>query len=192
MFERMQAVMTAGSGAMAHGSAVTSAYQFDETPVDEIPLYPFIIAMVVFIVLAVAIAVVAFMPRKPKKSPVAVGQPEVMSVSEIETWHGRVEKIRRESQAEEISDDDAYLELAKLCRDFASARLGSNLQDSTLTDIRRNTVSSPQRDGMQSLRQTITALYPPEFANPESNAQAQQATVGEACDWVDTLIERWR
>ena len=32
----------------------------------------------------------------------------------------------------------------------------------------------------------------PEFANAEFNAQAKDATVEQAADWVLNLVERWR
>ena len=42
------------------------------------------------------------------------------------------------------------------------------------------------------LRQTIEALYPPEFADAERNHIARQATGEQAGEWVANLVERWR
>ena len=47
------------------------------------------------------------------------------------------------------------------------------------------------RHGLDLLRQTIAALYPPEFADERFNAAAGEASVDEAAGWVATLIERW-
>ena len=46
--------------------------------------------------------------------------------------------------------------------------------------------------GLTLLRQTIEALYPPEFADAERNHTAREATVEQAGEWVANLVERWR
>ena len=66
----------------------------------------------------------------------------------------------------------------------------------TLQEIASRSAGSLAGDsgvhGFTLLRQTIAALYPPEFANAEFNAQAKDATVEQAADWVLNLVERWR
>ena len=42
------------------------------------------------------------------------------------------------------------------------------------------------------LRQTIAALYPPEFADERFNDSARQTDVEQAAQWVNRLVERWK
>ena len=80
--------------------------------------------------------------------------------------------------------------LAAIARDFASNMSGRRMQANTLTDLRRL-----RRTGVavnwDLLRQTIAALYPPEFAQSE-HPQARGVSVRQAADWVLDLIERWQ
>ena len=57
--------------------------------------------------------------------------------------------------------------------------------------MKRETPDRNSRDGYLVLRQTVEALYPPEFAKAEWNPAAQNASVEEAAQWVSGLIERW-
>ena len=72
-----------------------------------------------------------------------------------------------------------------------SAELGST----TLQEIASRSAGSLAGDsgvhGFTLLRQTIAALYPPEFATPSSRA-GEGRTVEQAADWVLNLMERWR
>ena len=86
--------------------------------------------------------------------------------------------------------------LAAVARDFASQASSAELGSTTLQEIASRSAGSLAGDsgvhGFTLLRQTIAALYPPEFANAEFNAQAKDATVEQAADWVLNLVERWR
>ena len=83
-----------------------------------------------------------------------------------------------------------------VARDFASQASSAELGSTTLQEIASRSAGSLAGDsgvhGFTLLRQTIAALYPPEFANAEFNAQAKDATVEQAADWVLNLVERWR
>lgn len=57
---------------------------------------------------------------------------------------------------------------------------------------RRDASTTGNQQGLTLLRQTIEALYPPEFADAERNHIARQATVEQAGEWVANLVERWR
>ena len=46
--------------------------------------------------------------------------------------------------------------------------------------------------GLDALKQTIGALYPPEFADDARNRIAQTTSVQQAAEWVANLVERWR
>lgn len=77
-------------------------------------------------------------------------------------------------------------------RDFASTATGTDVRNQTLTDIEETPRTTGNQQGLTLLRQTIEALYPPEFADAERNHIARQATVEQAGEWVANLVERWR
>lgn len=104
-------------------------------------------------------------------------------------WHKDVAHIRDQYHHGDMSQTQAYAALSALARDFASQRLGADFSSSTLFDLnQRHQLSSKEQ--FTRLRQTISALYPPEFA-PQTNMSVQQATVDKAAQWVDDLFERW-
>jgi hypothetical protein len=189
--------------AFAQQGAVHLSYQFDETPVSQVPAAPFAIAGFLLLAITALVIYVTFFPKKATAMPSAPADGPRHSVdSDARSWHGRVAAIAKAHRDGTIDDDEAYRALAKLSRDYASMRMvtshvstpqtGSDLSSSTLTDLRSAAWPTQCRDGAQALRQTIAALYPPEFANPASDSHAAAATVDQACDWVDSLIERWR
>ena len=83
-------------------------------------------------------------------------------------------------------------ELSLIARDFAGASSGKRLEASTLADLLRLPRTPANRQGLDTLRHTIEALYPPEFADPSLNTLAKSVTVKEAAGWVSNLVERWR
>lgn len=172
--------------------AQTLAYQFDETPMPQRPVSVFAALGIVFLLVAIVIVYAAFLRRPRAAAPSAYARHGIDSDTRV--WHERVAQILGRFKAGQIDDDEAYRLLARLCRDYATMRTGSDMSTTTLTDIRR--ASGGQGDtrpnpGLQALRQTIAALYPPEFADPATNSRASEATVETACDWVDRLIEGW-
>ena len=90
-----------------------------------------------------------------------------------------------------LDDKQAYRRLSALSRQFASEKLGKDVTKHTLAELKRETPDRNSRDGYLALRQTVEALYPPEFAKAEWNPAAQNASVEEAAQWVSGLIERW-
>ena len=66
------------------------------------------------------------------------------------------------------------------------------IPNQTLTDIEAAPRTTGNQHGLTLLRQTIEALYPPEFADAERNHTAREATVEQAGEWVANLVERWR
>lgn len=104
-------------------------------------------------------------------------------------WQKDLRRIRTAYDAGEMSETEAYSALSALARRFASQRLGTDFSSSTLLDLNQHhQVSSKEQ--FRRLRQTIAALYPPEFA-PKSDARTQQASVDAAARWVSDLFERW-
>ena len=106
-------------------------------------------------------------------------------------WQARINEIVNEFNAGSLQRDEAFSRLATVARDFASVGFHRNMSTHTLTDITSEPRATRDRHGLDLLKQTIAALYPPEFADERFNAAASQATVDEAAGWVATLIERW-
>lgn len=172
--------------------AQTLAYRFDETPMPQRPVSVFGALGIVFLLVAIIIVYVAFLRRPRAAAPSAYARHGIDS--DTRSWHERVAQILARFNAGQIDDDEAYRLLAHLCRDYATMRTGSDMSTTTLTDIRRASGAQAgmrPNTGLQALRQTIAALYPPEFADPATNPRAAEATVETACDWVDRLIEGW-
>lgn len=193
----------AGTPAPPGWDTVRLSYQFDETPVPQVPAVPFAIAGFILLALMALVLYIAFFPRTGKNATPRRSADARHSVdSDARSWHERVAAIAQAHHDGAIGDDEAYLALAKLSREYASMRMlthhvstaqtGSAVTSSTLADMRRASWPPQCKDGVQALRQTIAALYPPEFADPATDSHAAAATVDQACDWVDALIERWR
>lgn len=107
-------------------------------------------------------------------------------------WQQRIADIVDRYQAGDLPRRDAFDELAALTREYASSVSGKDMRSDTLLDIGNRPRSSSDRQGLESLRQTIAALYPPQFADTVTNESAREATVEQAAEWVSKFVERWR
>ena len=140
--------------------------------------------LAVLAALLVAAGVFLSRPRRKRESPGAHAMPPVPR----DEWLDRLDGVVARAQAGEIGTDEAMRELANIARGYASGRLGRDLGTHTLADLRRER----RVNGLELLRSTVEALYPPEFADPRSNAHAQDVSVEQAAGWVRAMIERWR
>lgn len=153
---------------------------------------PLIIAMLALLVAAAAlIGTTVFLsrPRRAPRKPAARGSHN--AAGETAGWRTRIDDILRQHHDGQLGREQAFAALALVARDFATATSGRNLASSTLSDIARLPRTSSDRNGLELLRMTISALYPPEFADATLNAAARDTSVDEAAGWVSTLIERW-
>lgn len=107
-------------------------------------------------------------------------------------WRQRIDDIVTRHDRGEISREDAFAELAALSRDYVSTVTGVDIRNRTLADIDAAPRTTGNQEGITLLRQTIEALYPPEFADAANNGIAREATVEQAGEWVANLVERWR
>ena len=114
------------------------------------------------------------------------------ALTDKEIWHTRIDDIVGQHERGEIDSDEAFTRLAELTREFASTGFNRNMSNHTLTDFKREPRIPSNQQSLDLLRQTIAALYPPEFADAEYNEQARETTVEEASTWVATLVERWQ
>jgi hypothetical protein len=175
--------------AMVHCAADTTTL-----PVPAVPdLPPFAMLAVVLLIAAVVLLVAGLLLLRRRSSLPDRRTGSVRHGSHSnkpdDAWHADLEQIRSDYHAGTASETQTYARLSALARDFASDRLGADFSSSTLLDLnRRHQIGSKEQ--FQRLRQTIAALYPPEFA-PDTNPQAHLASVDQAADWVADLLERW-
>ena len=165
----------------------------DLHPVTDVPvasLLP-IVTMACFIALLILIVAIVIMSRPRRAKRVAAPRGSHNALAPVSQWKSRVHDIVERNGAGKLSREDAAV-----ARDFASQASSAELGSTTLQEIASRSAGSLAGDsgvhGFTLLRQTIAALYPPEFANAEFNAQAKDATVEQAADWVLNLVERWR
>ncbi len=152
-----------------------------------------VIAIVACASLAIAMAaLVVFLSRPshrlPKKN--SVGRHGERSSRTI--WHERINSVVARHAAGEIDREEAFAQLAAIAREYASEITGADVRTQTLTDISSLPQTTGNGQGLVLLRQTIGALYPPEFADAEHNHTARSTTVEQAGEWVSALVERWR
>lgn len=165
----------------------------DLQPVGQLDIAtPLIVAAALAAVLAIALvagAVLLSRPRRNRDKP----QPRGAHLDDTvkTSWHRRIDDVVRRYHAEQIDRETAFIELAAICRGIASAHTGRDLHAHTLTDIRREPRNPSTRTGLDTLRMTIAALYPPEYADSAADTHAREVSVDDAAGWASTLVERW-
>ena len=140
--------------------------------------------------LAVALAVVLSRPRRRRRGPMPAHSGRDASRT---AWHRRIDRIVERHTQGALSREEAFVELAAVARSFASHASGRDLTASTLAEIAssRPDGGAEGRRGIDLLRTTVDALYPPEFADGTHDARARAASVEDAAGWVRSLIDRW-
>ena len=169
-------------------------------PAFETPLPPMGVFSTIVLVatLGCALAAIGFIvavivlsrPKSPGEGHFTRESRHAMTDKEI--WHTRIDDIVEQHERGVIDRDEAFTRLAELTRQFASTGFNRNMSNHTLTDLKREPRIPSNQHSLDLLRQTIAALYPPEFADAEYNEQARETTVEEASAWVATLVERWQ
>jgi hypothetical protein len=154
--------------------------------IDSIPLYLIICAAFAVAAILAIVIPIALARRKPHVKKVSR---HGMSRNP-EKWRDEVSNVVLRYHAHKIESPEAYAELARIAREFASLRLGTDLTTKTLTDLNLHHQVGGKAH-FDSLKQTISALYPAEFADANSNTAAKESSVETAADWVDSMIERW-
>ncbi|MDF7663661.1 hypothetical protein PT282_03130 [Bifidobacterium sp. ESL0763] len=149
------------------------------------------LALCLLAAVALIVAIVLLSrPRRRKAAPRPQGAH--ITGNGLSPWRARIQAIVDSHEHGAISRDDALAQLAEVARDFASQQTGRDLSAHTLSDIGHEPSTTANAHGIALLRQTLSALYPPEFADEAINATARQTSVAQAGEWVSTLIERWR
>lgn len=150
-----------------------------------------LIAFMLICVVLVAAVIVLSLPKKPASRPKTTHGVH-SKASGVNAWRGRIDTIVKNHADGIISRQEALTALARVARDFASTTTGKDMSSSTLLDLKRQPATQHDKDGMARLRTTIEALYPPEFANDNSQNPSDEASVEQAGTWVAHLVEMWR
>lgn len=145
-----------------------------------------IIAGVCLACAVLCVVLCVLLRRAPKTKQRAAGNHAPLN--DRAHWLHRIDTIEHKYDQGKISQEEAYVQLSQLTREFASTFSGRSYAADTLRDLQQAHRSA----NAESLRLTIGALYPPEFANAEHNAQAKSATVHTAAGWVADFVEGWR
>ncbi|WEV46017.1 hypothetical protein OZX62_06000 [Bifidobacterium sp. ESL0690] len=151
-----------------------------------------IVAFIVFLAVAIILVIAIIVLSRPKKQASAKVHGAHSAQNDKMAWRRRINDIVERHADGELTRDAALRDLAQVARDFAGVKTNKDMSSYTLADINHLPVSASADPGMKLLRQTITALYPPEFADAERHEQARSTSVEQAAEWVSNLIERWR
>ncbi|WP_417193263.1 hypothetical protein [Bifidobacterium pullorum] len=155
-----------------------------------VPLAAALLVCLAVMIAAIVLAVVLSRPRRKPRVSAARGVHTATTGKSV--WRNRINAIVEDHDNNVIDREEAFLRLAAVARDYASAVSGRDMSAQTLSDLHRGDRDARHRDGLNLLRQTIEALYPAEFADPQFNSVARQTDVRQAAEWVSTLVERWR
>lgn len=151
------------------------------------------IVIAVCLTIAMALVILVVWLSRPNRKPTKTanhGRHDAATSTSV--WHERIDDVVARHAKGDLTRENAFALLAAIARDFASAATGSDVRSQTLTDIEATPRTTGNQHGLTLLRQTIEALYPPEFADAERNHTAREATVEQAGEWVANLVERWR
>ncbi|KFI52758.1 hypothetical protein [Bifidobacterium biavatii] len=166
----------------------------DLNPVPQLALTTPLLAVIIgCLVLAAALIALTVVLSRPRRVPAnAPRRGNHMTGGDAAAWHARIDGIVARYEAKELTREQAFVELAETTRDFAGAATGRDMRASTLRDLSSLPRNAGDRQGLDLLRQTVAALYPPEFADAALNRHAASINVREAAGWVSNLVERWR
>ena len=140
------------------------------------------------IILALALAGAAILlPRFHRQQE---EHPIQASSDSLNAWRQRIDQVVAQYDKGHLDRGQAMTALATIARGFASRSWNSDMKSKTLAEIQAQPRTPSTRQGLDLLRQTIDALYPPEFALPK-DSEGTDATVNQAAEWVRELIERW-
>ena len=156
----------------------------------DVPMLWTVFAVAAVAAVACVVAMALYGRRRTRRAPATSAGAHAQAGS-TQQWLARVDDVVRQYDAGEFPADEAYARLAALAREFAAAHSGCALSTSTLRELERRP-SGGTAANWDALSLTIAALYPPEFADAATNAEARDASVHTAAGWVEDFMERWR
>jgi hypothetical protein len=190
------AVAHAATPAIAHAATpAIAADPGDLEPVGALSLAgPLIIVIALCLLLAIGLLVAVVLLSRPARQSPDAAKPRGAhrGAGSTSVWLRRINDVVARHESGGLNREDAFVQLALIARDFAGASCGKELASSTLADLARLNRTPANRQGLDMLRQTISALYPPEFSNAAFDQSARAVSVEDAAEWVANLVERWR
>ncbi|MBW3078142.1 hypothetical protein [Bifidobacterium simiiventris] len=166
----------------------------DLDPVGRLDLTaPLLAVAVACVATAVVLIVAIVLLSRPKRTVARRGAHGVhVDGGMLARWRRRVDDVVRRHHDGSLSREESFVELADIARRFASEASGTDMRASTLSDLAVMPRTDGNRRSLDLLKQTISALYPAEFADSGLNRIAGETSVDEAAGWVSNLMERWR
>lgn len=166
------------------------AQQMQPPPFMEEPRWLLSLTLTCIFLTVLTIALAIFLPRFHRRGQDQRGNHT--SVSPKKDWLRQIDQVVADHGDGRLTRDQAMKDLAGIARRFASQSWNQDMSTKTLTEIKTQPRTNSTSQGLDLLRQTIDALYPPEFASPASLTASDTVGVDEAANWVRSLIERWR
>lgn len=187
------AAHVAGARAAVRGMVLAVGDVEQLTPRDGLDMTGPLIAVIAgCLLVAAALLVAVIVLSRPRRTPRAARPGAHMSGGTRAAWLARIETIVERHRAGGLDRQEAFVALADVARAFASEATGDDMSARTLRDLHALPRPVGAAGGLDLLRQTIEALYPPEFADQAVNRRAGEVGVEEAAGWVANLVERWR
>ena len=167
-----------------------SAQKLEPLPSMEQPGWLLGLTLICIFLAVLTIALAIFLPRFRQVQEKS--RSSLVQVSPKEDCLARIDQVVADYKAGKSTRDQALKDLAGIARRFASQAWSRDMSAKTLTEIKIQPRTSSTSQGLDLLRQTIDALYPPEFAPPAEMSGSSPVSVDQAAEWVRALIERWR
>lgn len=149
-------------------------------------------AVIVFIIAGVALYFSFKKPKSLSNSNKSSGTAVHVHSENKQAWRKDIDLIVEQYHNDELTQDQACAKLAAVARKYVSRMSGEDIHTHTLGEISSLRLKWRNKKGADMLRQTIAALYPPEFANSKENEQARNTSVEQAAEWVLVLLEGWQ
>lgn len=153
---------------------------------------PLICALVSALVLVVIFIIAAIIGSQTKIVKDEAPRGTHNATHDKSVWRERINQVVAAHKSGKLTREQAFAQLAQITRDFAGEASGKDFSSRTLADLNKLPRNASNQQTLDMLRQTVAALYPPEFADATINRSARETTVDDAAGWVSTLVERWR
>lgn len=151
------------------------------------------IVIAVCLAIAAALVILVVWLSRPNRKPTKKanhGRHDAATGTSV--WHERIDDVVARHAKGDLTRENAFALLAATQWDFAPQPPAAMCAAKRSPILEATPRTTGNQHGLTLLRQTIEALYPPEFADAERNHTAREATVEQAGEWVANLVERWR
>lgn len=151
------------------------------------PLALSIVALSALAIICVLGAIFISTRKQKRRSTTPSGTHSGRSAKDY--WLERIDEVIRQYHEGSLDYAQACTQLAYIARSFASAQTAVDFSSQTLADLKHLSTGSAS-EGLRSVKMTISALYPAEFADLTQQGR-EIHTIEQAGNWVANVIERW-